>query len=83
MGTAEIYKENTMGKPLKEIYNEQRDLRDKMFLFSLMACIVLVITCAAIMLLEGNSLWTVIFNAGAAFVMLMLFRLAFIKGRRA
>ena len=49
-----------MGKPLKEIYNEQRDLRDKMFLFSLMACIVLVITCAAIMLLEGNSLWTVI-----------------------
>ena len=82
MGTAEIYKENTMGKPLKEIYSEQRDLRDKMFLFSLMACIVLVITCAAIMLLEGNSLWTVIFNAGAAFVMLMLFRLAFIKEKK-
>ena len=71
-----------MEKPLKEIYNEQKDLRDKMLLFSLIACIIMVVTCAAIMVLEGNSLWTVIVNVGAAVVMLLLFRLAFIKGNK-
>lgn len=68
-----------MGKPLKEIYNDQKNLRDKMLLFSLLACIILVIACAAIMVLEGNSLWTVIFNIGAAIFMLLLFHLAFVK----
>ena len=71
-----------MGKSLKEIYNEQKDLKDKMLLFSLIACIILVITCAIIMLLEGNDLWTVIFNVAAAAFMLFLFRLAFLKDRK-
>ena len=71
-----------MGKPLREIYNDQKDLRDKMLLFSLLACIVMVVTCAAIMLLEGNNLWTVIFNIGAAIFMLLLFHLAFAKEKK-
>ena len=68
-----------MGKSLKEIYNDQKDLRDKMLLFCLITCIVLVIACALIMLLEGNIIWTVIFNIGAAIFMLFLFNLAFRK----
>ncbi len=72
-------KESDMGKSLKDIYNEQKDLRDKMLLFSLLACIILVIACAAIMVLEGNEIWTVIFNVAAAAFMLFLFNLAFKK----
>lgn len=68
-----------MGKSLKEIFNEQKELRDKMLLFSLIACIALVIICAVLMLLEGNSLWTIIFNIGAAAFLLLLFHLAFVK----
>jgi diguanylate cyclase (GGDEF) domain len=64
---------------LKNIYNEQKDLKDKMFFLSITTCIFMVITCALLMVLEGNSLWTVIVNIGAALLMLMLFRLAFKK----
>lgn len=71
-----------MGKPLKEIYNEQKDLRDKMYLFSLFGSMAMVLICAVSMVVEGNRLWTVIFNVGAAIVLLILFHLGFVKGKK-
>ncbi len=71
-----------MGKPLKEVYNEQTDLRDKMFIFSLFGSIAMVLICAVNMIISGNSLWTVIFNVASALLLLMLFKLAFAKGKK-
>jgi hypothetical protein len=71
-----------MGKPIKEVYNEQEDLRDKIFIFSLFGSIAMVLICAVNMIISGNSLWTVIYNGASALLLLMLFKLAFAKGKK-
>ncbi|SEG24859.1 diguanylate cyclase (GGDEF) domain-containing protein [Eubacterium ruminantium] len=71
-----------MGKSLKEVYKEQKSLRDKIFIFSLFGSIAMVLICAVNMIVSGNSLWTVIFNVGSALLLLMLFKLAFAKGKK-
>ena len=71
-----------MGRPLKEVYKEQNDLRDKMFFFSLFGSIAMVLICAVNMVISGNSLWTIIFNVASAVLFLMLFKLAFAKGKK-
>ena len=71
-----------MGRPLKEVYNEQNDLRDKMFFFSLFGSIAMVLICAVNMVISGNSLWTIIFKVASAVLFLMLFKLAFAKGKK-